>query len=214
MPKSRLNRRIDKVKNNISGRQKLLKKLLKIKKGSIKKPKNNPISSPPKRPLASRRPRRLRKQKQSRNPLLNKSQMRLPLEIKKKVLTPLNKKLDKELLKVLKNDYARLNNVSQNNIEYTDESYHNHPHSNHHKDENHHNHPHSNHHNHLHIEDIDNECSIINVHDEDILLPKTYPGDLWVHNNLEHQRDKPLEYFTSDHLKEVYRKHRNICYGI
>ena len=44
-------------------------------------------------------------------------------------------------------------------------------------------------------------------------IPYEYPGDLWVHNNLEHQRDKPLDYFNDDHLKDVYSHHRKICFG-
>ena len=46
-----------------------------------------------------------------------------------------------------------------------------------------------------------------------IEVPIEYPGDLWVHNNLEHQRDKPLEYFNDEHLKDVYGHHRRICFG-
>lgn len=63
-------------------------------------------------------------------------------------------------------------------------------------------------HNHNHI------CKFKNFHEEDIEIPHTYPGDLWVHNNLVVDRDKPLEYFDEDYLKEVYANHRKICYGI
>ena len=54
-----------------------------------------------------------------------------------------------------------------------------------------------------------NKCLLKNVHDEMVEVPIEYPGDLWVHNNLEHQRDKPLEYFNDDHLKDVYGHNEN-----
>ena len=57
-------------------------------------------------------------------------------------------------------------------------------------------------------------CKIKNVHDEIIELPKEYPSDLWVHNNLVSQRDKPLEAFDSDELKELYMENYKICYGL
>lgn len=57
-------------------------------------------------------------------------------------------------------------------------------------------------------------CKFKNFHEEDIEIPHTYPGDLWVHNNLVVDRDKPLKYFDEDYLKEVYANHRKICYGI
>ena len=57
-------------------------------------------------------------------------------------------------------------------------------------------------------------CRFKNFHEEDIEIPNTYPGDLWVHNNLVVDRDKPLEYFDEDYLKEVYANHKKICYGI
>ena len=59
-----------------------------------------------------------------------------------------------------------------------------------------------------------NICKFRNFHEEDIEIPETYPGDLWVHNNLLANRDKPLEYFEEDYLKDVYSDHRKICYGI
>lgn len=60
----------------------------------------------------------------------------------------------------------------------------------------------------------DHICRFKNFHEEDIEIPHTYPGDLWVHNNLVVDRDKPLEYFDEDYLKEVYANHRKICYGL
>jgi len=57
-------------------------------------------------------------------------------------------------------------------------------------------------------------CNFINFHEEHIEIPNYYPGDLWVHHNLVVDRDKPLEYFDEDYLKEVYKKHRKICYGV
>ena len=63
------------------------------------------------------------------------------------------------------------------------------------------------------IRNNENHCILKNVHDEMVEIPEEYPGDLWVHNNLEHQRDKPLEYFSDEHLKDVYGHHRKICFG-
>jgi hypothetical protein len=57
-------------------------------------------------------------------------------------------------------------------------------------------------------------CKFKNFHEEHIEIPSDYPGDLWVHNNLVADRDKPLEYFDEDYLKEVYSNHKKICYGI
>jgi hypothetical protein len=57
-------------------------------------------------------------------------------------------------------------------------------------------------------------CVILNVHGEKIEIPNEYPGDLWVHNNLEFDRDKPLEYFDAEHLYNTYKYYKNICYGI
>ena len=56
-------------------------------------------------------------------------------------------------------------------------------------------------------------CLIKNVHEEMVEVPYRYPGDLWVHNNLEFNRDKPLEYFNEEDLKSVYSKYRKICFG-
>jgi len=56
-------------------------------------------------------------------------------------------------------------------------------------------------------------CLYKNFHEENIEVPYSYPGDLWVHNNLLVERDKPLELFDEDYLKEVYNNHRRICYG-
>ena len=47
-------------------------------------------------------------------------------------------------------------------------------------------------------------CLYKNFHEENIEVPYSYPGDLWVHNNLLVERDKPLELFDEDYLKEVY----------
>jgi hypothetical protein len=57
-------------------------------------------------------------------------------------------------------------------------------------------------------------CRFKNFHEEHIEIPHTYPGDLWVHNNLLADRDKPLDFFEEEYLKEVYSNHRKICYGI
>ena len=62
--------------------------------------------------------------------------------------------------------------------------------------------------------DDNQTCNFKNFHEEHIEIPKTYPGDLWVHNNLLVERDKPLERFDEDYLKEIYANHRKICYGV
>lgn len=59
----------------------------------------------------------------------------------------------------------------------------------------------------------DHICLYKNFHEENVEVPESYPGDLWVHNNLLAERDKPLELFDEDYLKEVYANHRRICYG-
>ena len=65
----------------------------------------------------------------------------------------------------------------------------------------------------LEKKNIKNDCIILNVHGEKIEIPKEYPGDLWVHSNLEFNRDKPIEYFSQEHLQNTFSHYKHICYG-
>jgi hypothetical protein len=56
-------------------------------------------------------------------------------------------------------------------------------------------------------------CTIINSHDEKILVPKSYPGDEWVHANLMPDRHLPIDSFQEDQLKDKYNFYRRVCYG-
>lgn len=56
-------------------------------------------------------------------------------------------------------------------------------------------------------------CTIINSHDEKILVPKSYPGDEWVHVNLMPDRHLPIDSFQEDQLKDKYNFYRRVCYG-
>jgi hypothetical protein len=56
-------------------------------------------------------------------------------------------------------------------------------------------------------------CKIITAHNEIIVFPSKYPGDMWVHNYLEKEHHKPIEYFSGEYLKSIYNKYRRICYG-
>ena len=60
MVQSRLNRRIRKVRNNISGRQKLLSKLLRIKKQQKRRPKRTKQRKVSKRRRTIKKPRVIR----------------------------------------------------------------------------------------------------------------------------------------------------------
>jgi hypothetical protein len=191
MVKSRLNRRIIKVKNNISGRQKLLSKLLRIKRQQknrkipVKKSKSK---SMPQVKLVKRKkaPRKSRKKKSksmvtSQNSVLSLKSNNIIFEDSQNN-KPLRKTKNTNIRN--KNSNSGYNNSQsmyslQNNLNKNDK----------------------------------NKCVLKNVHEEMVEIPYEYPGDLWVHNNLEHQRDKPLEYFNDDHLKDVYSHHRKICFG-
>ena len=48
---------------------------------------------------------------------------------------------------------------------------------------------------------------------EKLEIPREYPGDLWVHSNLEFDRDKPIEYFSQEHLQNTFSHYKNICFG-
>jgi hypothetical protein len=56
-------------------------------------------------------------------------------------------------------------------------------------------------------------CTIINSHDEKILVPKSYPGDEWVHANLMPDRHLHIDSFQEDQLKDKYNFYRRVCYG-
>ena len=192
MVKSRLNKRIIKVRNNISGRQKLLSKLLRIKKqqkGTRRKPKPKPKPKPKvvkqmkKRKVSMkpvvRRPRRRRIVKPNTN--ANKSQRVISIPSNNVILNS-NTTMKNNSPQVMKNNSPQV--MKNNSPQVMNSNMNN-----------------------------ENQCILKNVHDEMVVIPEEYPGDLWVHNNLEHQRDKPLEYFSDEHLKDVYGHHRKICFG-
>ena len=189
MVQSRLNRRIRKVRNNISGRQKLLSKLLRIKrqqknrKITVKKSKSRPKVKLVKRKKAPRKSRKKPSKSmvssnksvlslKSNNIIFEDNQNNKPLR-KTKSTNIINKKSNSGY-----NNSQSIYSL-QNNLNKNDK----------------------------------NKCVLKNAHEEMVEIPYEYPGDLWVHNNLEHQRDKPLDYFNDDHLKDVYSHHRKICFG-
>lgn len=55
------------------------------------------------------------------------------------------------------------------------------------------------------------QCKVMNPDQEVVDLPSQYPGDDWVHANLMYNRDKPVEAFDSDVLKEQFHKYRKMC---
>ena len=57
----------------------------------------------------------------------------------------------------------------------------------------------------------DKQCIIMNPNQEIVAVPNEYPGDDWVHANLMYHRDKPVEAFDKDDLKEQYHKYRKMC---
>lgn len=57
----------------------------------------------------------------------------------------------------------------------------------------------------------EHQCKVMNPDQEIVDLPNTYPGDDWVHANLMYNRDKPVEFFDTDVLKQQYNKYRDMC---
>ena len=182
MVQSRLNKRIKKVQNNISGRQKLLSKLYRIKLEQEKKKSTKKQKKPKKSKPNSSRKRRYKKspKKQKRSKVSPRRRrvrkVRKPKVVNNNIVNNVNSNRGNNMNNVNSNRGNNMNNVNSNRGNA-------------------------------------NKCLLKNVHDEMVEVPIEYPGDLWVHNNLEHQRDKPLEYFNDDHLKDVYGHHRKICYG-
>lgn len=56
-------------------------------------------------------------------------------------------------------------------------------------------------------------CNIINVHGEKLVLPTSYPGNLYTHIFLNPDRHQPMEAFSDDYLRKLYKKYRVKCYG-
>ena len=54
-------------------------------------------------------------------------------------------------------------------------------------------------------------CKVMNIDNELVNLPSTYPGNEWVHSHLVAQRDRPVESFDNDELKMEYNKYRQMC---
>ena len=206
MVQSRLNKRIRKVRNNISGRQKLLSKLLRIKKqqkGTKRRPalKQNQNKKPKvvnqmkKRKVSMkpvvRRPRRRRifKLKSIANTNANTNQRVISIPSNNVIINS-NTSMKNNSTQSMKNNSIQsmknnsIQSMKNNSIQSMNSNMNN-----------------------------ETKCVLKNVHDEMVEIPISYPGDMWVHNNLEHQRDKPLEYFNDEHLKDVYGHHRKICFG-
>ena len=61
----------------------------------------------------------------------------------------------------------------------------------------------------------DDLAEIITPRKQIVKLPKSYPGDLWVHQYLIEDNNYPVEYYQKYHdykLKDTYMKYWNICY--
>ena len=216
MVQSRLNKRIRKVRNNISGRQKLLSKLLRIKKQQKgtkrrpalkQKPKQKPkvVNQMKKRKVSMkpvvRRPRRRRivKPKSIANTNANTNTNQRVISIpSNNVIINSNTSMKNNSTQSIKNNSTQSmkNNSTQSMKNNSTQSMKNNSTQSMNSNMNN-----------------ETKCVLKNVHDEMVEIPISYPGDMWVHNNLEHQRDKPLEYFNDEHLKDVYGHHRKICFG-
>jgi len=60
-----------------------------------------------------------------------------------------------------------------------------------------------------------NSCYIIDVNNKKQILPKEYPGDEWVHQNLLKHRDLDLKYYQHyqpELLTNSYNKYHKVCY--
>lgn len=185
MTKSRLNKRINVVRKNIVVKKKLLTKLEKIKQERNKEKKSRKIAK------MNSSNNRVTKKKVSKTiiPLKGRnivSSLELPYmkKIKKNNVKPSARKVESK-------SQSKSKSPSLKTIKLLTKGK-----SNSIKNTNHH------------------ICRFKNFHEEHIEIPNTYPGDLWVHNNLLADRDKPLDFFEEEYLKEVYSNHRKICYGI
>jgi len=185
MAKSRLNRRINAVRKNIVVKKNLLTKLEKIKEDRNKLKKTRKIE----KKSGSNNSITKKRVSKTINPLNGRnvvSSLELPYmkKIKKINVKPSVRKSKSKSQSKIKTQTL----ISKNSLT---------------KDK-------SN----SMINSNDHICRFKNFHEEHIEIPNTYPGDLWVHNNLLADRDKPLDFFEEEYLKEVYSNHRKICYGI
>ena len=57
------------------------------------------------------------------------------------------------------------------------------------------------------------ECYIINVHNEKVVLPKKYPGKLYMHIFFNPDRHYPIDAFEDNYFNDLYKKYRIKCYG-
>lgn len=58
------------------------------------------------------------------------------------------------------------------------------------------------------------ECVIMDINNNKIILPKEYPGDEWVHQHLVPRRDVDLKYYQlmrPDVLSNTYHQYKNMC---
>ena len=49
-------------------------------------------------------------------------------------------------------------------------------------------------------------CEIINAHGEKVILPTSFPGNLYVHIFLNPDRHYPIESFNNDYFIKLYKK--------
>ena len=208
MVQSRLNKRIKKVQNNISGRQKLLSKLYRIKLEQAKK-KSSKKQRLPKRPITkSKSPKKQKRRHKKQKKRSKVSPRRRVRKVSKpKVVNNNLNGRNNNNLNVRNNNAMNVNGRNNNAMNVNGRNNLN-GRNNNEMNVNRNN-------NYLKRGNAINvdKCVLKNVHDEMVEIPTEYPGDLWVHNNLEHQRDKPLEYFNDEHLKDIYGHHRKICFG-
>lgn len=201
MKKSRLNKRINAVRKNIVVKKNLLNKLKKIKESRKRQPRKlnkqrlEHISFVKMRSQKIKKPKKRKRNKASNQNTTHKKQIKVSLRRLQNKPKPKNK-----LKKIYSNKISSLNSIFPNSINLRNKR----------NLINNQNHIQNKNHN-LNQNPI---CKFKNFHEEHIEIPDTYPGDLWVHNNLLEDRDKPLEFFDEDYLKEVYSNHKKICYGI
>lgn len=60
------------------------------------------------------------------------------------------------------------------------------------------------------------DCYIIDVNNKKQILPREYPGDEWVHQNLLKHRDIDLKYYQQYHpeiLTNSFNRYHQMCYN-
>ena len=60
-----------------------------------------------------------------------------------------------------------------------------------------------------------NLTNILTPHGDVVKMPKEYPGDTWIHQNLISENNLPLSYyqkFKPYHFNDIYQKYWKMCY--